>query len=183
MIQWSSTWVSSNRRGCGFLIEKMTDISFFCFNLFHCLAKAVAGLDRESAHPLQLNTRKWSCCTAANPGCSENVWWWWSWSLDFPIESVHSKMSLCGSRKWVGWFPIQSSDGLFPELCQTKNWILSVWQSVSICGSSVVHYFNGTELHCALIWKWPLDYCVEPSQTGGIYYSHSQTLLTVRPVH
>ena len=35
--------------------------------------KAVTGLDRESAHPLQLNTRKGSCCTAANPGVTERL--------------------------------------------------------------------------------------------------------------
>ncbi len=32
------------------------------------IAKALTGLDRESAHPLQLHAVKRSCCTAANPG-------------------------------------------------------------------------------------------------------------------
>ncbi len=32
--------------------------------------KAVTGLDRESAHPLQLHAVKRSCCTAAYPGAT-----------------------------------------------------------------------------------------------------------------
>ena len=38
--------------------------------------KAVTGLDRESAHLSQLNTKKGSCCTAANPGVGDktNLW-------------------------------------------------------------------------------------------------------------
>ena len=31
---------------------------------------ALTGLDRESAHPLQLHAVKWSWCTAANPGAT-----------------------------------------------------------------------------------------------------------------
>ncbi len=36
--------------------------------------KALTGLDRESAHPLQLHAVKWSCCTAANIGHTSNLW-------------------------------------------------------------------------------------------------------------
>ena len=49
----------------------------------------------------------------------------------------------------------------FWEPCQTKNWMLS--------------------LGCGWIVR-PLI-CVEPSQTGVVYYSLCQTLLTVRSVH
>ncbi len=46
---------------------------FFVFS-FHARAfnfqKADTGLDRESAHLLQLHAVKGSCCTAANPGAT-----------------------------------------------------------------------------------------------------------------
>ena len=34
------------------------------------LLKALTGLDKESAHPLQLHAVKRGCCTAANPGAT-----------------------------------------------------------------------------------------------------------------
>ncbi len=40
----------------------------------HVLIKALTGLDRESAHPLQLHAVKWSYCTAATIG-GTGLWW------------------------------------------------------------------------------------------------------------
>ena len=37
---------------------------------FQSMPKALTGLDRESAHPLQLHVVKQSCCTAANLGAT-----------------------------------------------------------------------------------------------------------------
>ncbi len=43
------------------------------FSNVHGREKDVTGLDRESAHPLQLNTRKGSCCTAAKPAVTDRL--------------------------------------------------------------------------------------------------------------
>ncbi len=42
-------------------------------HLGNTLRKAVTRFDRESAHPSQLNIRKESCCTAANPGVTDRL--------------------------------------------------------------------------------------------------------------
>ena len=45
----------------------------FLLDHFNCdYIKAVTGLDRESAHPMQLHAMKRSRCTAANP-CGTDI--------------------------------------------------------------------------------------------------------------
>ncbi len=40
---------------------------------FGLRSKAITGLDRESAHPLQLHVAKRSCCTAAKLGATDQL--------------------------------------------------------------------------------------------------------------
>ncbi len=42
---------------------------------YYLSVKALTGLDRESAHPLQLHAVKRSWCTAANPGATGRLSW------------------------------------------------------------------------------------------------------------
>ena len=44
------------------------ELIFYGEGILEIKAKAVTGMDRESAHLLQLNTRKRSCCTASYLG-------------------------------------------------------------------------------------------------------------------
>ncbi len=43
----------------------------FCKVVCYLNTKAITGLDRESAHPLQLHAAKRSCCTAAKLGATD----------------------------------------------------------------------------------------------------------------
>ena len=80
-----------------------------CFVLSdtHNFIKAITGLDRESAHPLQLHAAKLSCCTAAKLGFtdqSDQI------SCSCTTASLHD-MKL----QWMGWFPTQSSKSLYAQ--------------------------------------------------------------------
>ena len=53
--------------------EHVKVLCSFCFSDTLYVLKAITGLDRESAHPLQLHAAKQSCCTTAKLGATDQL--------------------------------------------------------------------------------------------------------------
>ncbi len=70
-------------------------------------AKALTGLDRESAHPLQLHAVKRSCCTAANLGATGRLspWVYMTWSCNGWADSLSNPVrAFCSELHWASPF-------------------------------------------------------------------------------
>ncbi len=125
---FKDTWYTWSQNVYYTMYQK-SERQFFLEIVHSCFSKALTGLDRESAHPLQLHAVKWSCCTDANIGGTGRLSPW--------VDIYGGSALYMVVMQRVGWFPSKSIIGLW----------LYLFHLGTLCQKIVPQVFEGWSIN------------------------------------